>query len=75
MLTSRKRRATKVNIVYLTTEAVPFAKTGGLADVCGTLPSRVAALGHRAAIIMPAFRSVYQSHAGVEPTDISLPSR
>ena len=72
MLTSRKRRATKVNIVYLTTEAVPFAKTGGLADVCGTLPSRVAALGHRAAIIMPAFRSVYQSHAGVEPTDISF---
>jgi starch synthase len=61
-----------VNIVYLTTEVVPFAKTGGLADVCGTLPSRVAALGHRTAIIMPAFRSVYQSHAGVEPTDISF---
>lgn len=61
-----------MNIVYLTTEAVPFAKTGGLADVCGTLPSRVAALGHRAAVIMPAFRSVHQSHAGVEPTDISF---
>jgi len=61
-----------VNIVYLTTEAVPYAKTGGLADVCGTLPSRVAALGHRAAIIMPAFRSVHESHAGVEPTDISF---
>ena len=61
-----------MNIVYLTTEAVPYAKTGGLADVCGTLPSRVAALGHRVAIIMPAFRSVYESHAGVEPTDISF---
>ena len=36
-------------------EAVPFAKTGGLADVCGTLPSRVASMGHQAAVIMPAF--------------------
>jgi starch synthase len=61
-----------LNIVYLSTEAVPFAKTGGLADVCGTLPSRISALGHRAAVIMPAFRSVRQSDVPVEPTDISF---
>jgi starch synthase len=61
-----------LNIVYLSTEAVPFAKTGGLADVCGTLPSRVSALGHRAAVIMPAFRSVRQSELAVETTDISF---
>ena len=61
-----------MNIVYLTTEAVPFAKTGGLADVCGTLPLRVAALGHRAAIIMPAFRSVRQCGSAIAPTDISF---
>lgn len=61
-----------MNIVYLTTEAVPFAKTGGLADVCGALPSRVAALGHRAAIIMPAFRSVHHCDLKVVPTDISF---
>jgi starch synthase len=61
-----------LNIVYLTTEAVPFAKTGGLADVCGALPARVSALGHRAAVIMPAFRSVRQCQAEVESTDISF---
>ncbi len=61
-----------MNIVYLTTEAVPFAKTGGLADVCGTLPSCVAGLGHRASVIMPAFQSVRQSSLKVEPTDISF---
>ena len=61
-----------LNIVYLTTEAVPFAKTGGLADVCGALPSRVSALGHQAAVIMPAFRSVRQSSAIIESTDISF---
>ncbi|MEM6776572.1 MAG: glycogen synthase GlgA [Planctomycetota bacterium] len=61
-----------MKIFYLTTEAVPFAKTGGLADVCGTLPSEVAALGHQCAVIMPAFRSVRQSSRPVETTDISF---
>ncbi len=61
-----------VNVVYLTSEAVPFAKTGGLADVCGTLPARVAAMGHRATIIMPAFRSIRNGGVPVESTDISF---
>ncbi|TWT65826.1 glycogen synthase GlgA [Crateriforma conspicua] len=61
-----------MNIVYLTTEAVPFAKTGGLADVCGALPSRVAAKGHRCAIVMPAFRSIRQCGLPIETTDISF---
>lgn len=61
-----------MNIVYLTTEATPFAKTGGLADVCGTLPSRVAALGHRTAVIMPAFRSIYRAGIPIQSTDMSF---
>ena len=28
----------KKNILFVTSEAVPFVKTGGLADVAGTLP-------------------------------------
>jgi len=61
-----------LNIVYLTTETVPFAKTGGLADVCGVLPARISALGHRATVIMPAFRSVRQCGLPIESTDISF---
>ena len=61
-----------MNIIYLTTEAVPLAKTGGLADVCGTLPIEVASRGHQTALIMPAFRSVYESGLSIEPTDISF---
>ncbi|TWU37402.1 glycogen synthase GlgA [Novipirellula artificiosorum] len=61
-----------MNIVYVTTEAVPFAKTGGLADVCGTLPSKVAALGHRTAVIMPAFRSIHHAGLPIESTDITF---
>lgn len=61
-----------LNIVYLTSEAVPFAKTGGLADVCGTLPREVAALGNRCAVILPAFRSVFRAGVSIETTDISF---
>ncbi|MCG8650659.1 MAG: glycogen synthase GlgA [Pirellulales bacterium] len=61
-----------MNIVYLTSEALPFAKTGGLADVCGTLPVRVAALGHQATVIMPAFGSIRRCGLQVESTDISF---
>ena len=34
-----------MKIAFLTSEAVPFSKTGGLADVCGSLPPALAALG------------------------------
>ncbi|OYP36504.1 glycogen synthase GlgA [Rhodopirellula sp. MGV] len=61
-----------MNIVYLSSEAVPFAKTGGLADVCGTLPREVAALGHRCTVIIPAFRSVRRSGCKIETTDQSF---
>ena len=36
-----------MNILYVTSEAVPFCKTGGLADVAGSLPQALAANGDR----------------------------
>jgi len=45
-----------VNILLATSEAVPFAKTGGLADVCGALPGELARLGHQTAVILPGYR-------------------
>ncbi len=45
-----------MNILLATSEAVPFAKTGGLADVSGALPGELAKLGHQVAIIMPNYR-------------------
>ena len=48
-----------MKIVLATSEAVPFAKTGGLADVCGALPLELRALGHQVVVIMPAYRSVF----------------
>ncbi len=51
---------------------MPFAKTGGLADVCGALPMRVAESGNRTAVIMPAFRSVRRAGIPLVSTDISF---
>ena len=39
-------------------EAVPFAKTGGLADVLGALPQALARLGHHVDIVIPRYRGV-----------------
>ena len=45
-----------MNILLATSEAVPYAKTGGLADVCGALPLELARLGHRPVLVLPAYR-------------------
>ncbi len=54
----------------VTPEARPFAKTGGLADVCGALPRALAALGHRVTIVLPKYRSVVTGGAAGTPADI-----
>jgi starch synthase len=45
-------------VLYLSAEVVPFAKTGGLGDVGGSLPKALAALGHDVRVVMPAYRSI-----------------
>ena len=36
-------------------QVTPFAKTGGLADVCGSLPPALAARGHRVMVVTPRY--------------------
>jgi starch synthase len=59
-----------VKILFATTEAVPFAKTGGLGDVCGSLPQELANLGHEPVVVMPAFRQALESGRTIEPTGV-----
>ncbi|KAM0037724.1 putative starch synthase [Helianthus debilis subsp. tardiflorus] len=43
------------NIVFVTSEASPYSKTGGLGDVCGSLPIALAARGHRGMVVSPRY--------------------
>ena len=61
-----------MNILLATSEAVPFAKTGGLADVCGALPVELARLGHQAAVILPAYRQTRYCGQPIEPLGIDF---
>ncbi|HEX3998946.1 MAG TPA: glycogen/starch synthase [Pirellulales bacterium] len=64
-----------MKILLATSEAVPFAKTGGLADVCGALPLELARLGHQSTLIMPAYRQVFQAGLPIEPVGLPLEIR
>lgn len=45
-----------MQIVFAASECVPFAKTGGLADVVGALPAALATLGHGVSVFLPHYK-------------------
>lgn len=47
-----------MKILYVTSEAAPFASSGGLADVMGALPKEIAASGAEVELIMPYYGAV-----------------
>jgi starch synthase len=47
-----------MRIVMVSSECVPFAKTGGLADVVGALPKVLQAMGQRVIVVMPKYASL-----------------
>lgn len=61
-----------MNILFATTEAVPLCKTGGLGDVCGSLPIALRQLGMRPVLFMPAFRQALESGQPIEPTGVHV---
>ena len=53
-----------MKILYATSEAVPFCKTGGLADVAGSLPPALAQQGAEVAVVLPLYRRVRERFGG-----------
>ena len=61
-----------MRVLMMASEAVPFAKTGGLADVAGALPDALARLGCDVTLVIPAHREVFAKPLRIEPTGLSF---
>jgi starch synthase len=62
----------KLSIVMASSEAVPFAKTGGLADVAGTLPQALGKLGHDVRLIIPYYGCIKKARLPVADTGVNV---
>ncbi len=47
-----------LKVLFVSSEVVPFAKTGGLADVAGSLPKALSAMGNDVRIVLPRYRGI-----------------
>ncbi|TNF36878.1 MAG: glycogen synthase GlgA [Deltaproteobacteria bacterium] len=62
-----------MRVLMVASEAVPFAKTGGLADVAGVLPRFLADLGHDVRVVMPRYYGVSRDQLTVLPHPLGVP--
>ena len=51
-----------MNILYVTSEATPFIKTGGLADVAGSLPKAIKQHGHDVRVVLPLYSKIAKEY-------------
>ncbi|WP_457596423.1 glycogen synthase GlgA [Hydrogenimonas sp.] len=62
-----------LRILFTASEAVPFAKTGGLADVAGALPKALAKLGHEVIVVMPRYYAIDKGKLDHLPGPLGVP--
>jgi len=67
--------AKKLKILFITSEVVPFVKTGGLADVSSALPQKLQEMGHQVRIVVPKYGAIderkYKIHEVVRLKDLT----
>ncbi len=66
----------KLKILFVTSEIVPFVKTGGLADVSAALPQMLSEIGHEVRIVVPKYGAVddrkFKIHEVVRLKDLTV---
>jgi starch synthase len=63
----------RLKVLFIVSECVPFAKTGGLADVAGALPIALGERGHDVRVVLPRYRVTEQHPATRLPTPLAIP--
>jgi starch synthase len=61
-----------MNLLFTASECSPYAKTGGLGDVLGSLPATLRARGHSASCAIPLYRGLLEKLPDAEPTTLEL---
>jgi starch synthase len=61
-----------MQVVFVASEAVPFAKTGGLGDVLGALPRAIEREGHSVVVFLPGYRCAKNAGVPLAPTGITV---
>ncbi len=61
-----------MKLVYVASEVYPFIKTGGLADVAGTLPKYIAREGIKTSVFLPLYKSIDRDKFGIKKTEIEF---
>lgn len=56
-----------MKVAFLASEAIPYAKTGGLADVAGALPKFLARQGAEVRVFLPLYRELRKKGLPLEP--------
>jgi len=62
-----------LRILFTTSEAYPLVKTGGLADVSGSLPAALRELGHDVRILIPGYPAVLEKLENSRPVAMVSP--
>jgi len=61
-----------MRVLEIASEATPFAKTGGLADVAGALPAALSRLGCETTLVIPGHREALARGLAIEPAGIGF---
>jgi starch synthase len=62
-----------LKIAFAASECVPFAKTGGLADVVGALPKALVELGHEVTVYLPKYKQTKLTNPRTVLSSVTIP--
>ena len=61
-----------MKIIFVSSECSPYSKTGGLADVAGSLPKELLKMGHEVLVITPRYKEIRQNLEYVQDFKVNM---